>query len=94
LHPAKLSQLLEDTTLLLVFEALLELTLFVAETLGGIQSQARAGVPLSVPEIRRLFWRLVRATQQRVERMLAWSAWRRWHPGIARYWHYKRRASP
>lgn len=49
---------------------------------------------LSVGEIRRLFWGLVLATQQRVERILAWSTWRRWHQGIAKYWHYKRRASP
>jgi hypothetical protein len=51
-------------------------------------------VPLSVSEIRRLFWRLVLATQQRVERILAWSVWRRWHQGIAKYWHYKRRSVP
>ena len=59
---------------------------------GGLQGCARTGVPLSVGEIRRLFWRLVLATQQRVERILAWSTWRRWHQGIAKYWHYKRRA--
>jgi hypothetical protein len=53
---------------------------------------AQSGVPLSVREIRHLFWRLVLATQQRAERVLAWSAWRRWHQGIAQYWHYKRRA--
>ena len=57
-----------------------------------LQDLARADVPLSVREIRRLFWRLVLATQQRVERILAWSTWRRWHQGIAKYWHYKRRA--
>ena len=57
-----------------------------------LQDLARAAVPLSVREIRRLFWRLVLATQQRVERILAWSTWRRWHQGIAKYWHYKRRA--
>jgi hypothetical protein len=27
-----------------------------------------------------------------VERMLAWSTWRRWHQGMAQYWHDKRRA--
>src|SRR5919205_3955278 len=59
-----------------------------------IQDRARARVPLSVSEIRRLFWRLVLATQQRVERILAWSTWRRWHQGLARYWHYKWRAGP
>ena len=60
----------------------------------GLQGLARVGVPLSIREIRRLFWRLVLATQPRVERMLAWSVWRRWHQGSAQYWHYKRRAVP
>ena len=49
-------------------------------------------MPLSVREIRGLFWRLVLATQERVERILALSTWRRWHQGMAKYWHYKRRA--
>jgi hypothetical protein len=62
-----------------------------AEQSDSLQDLARAGVPLSVCEIRRLFWGLVLATQQRVERILAWSVWRRWHQGIAKYWHYKRR---
>ena len=63
-----------------------------AEPSDRLQDFARAEAPLSVREIRRLLWRLVLATQQRVERMLAWSTWRRWHQGIAKYWHYKRRA--
>ena len=63
-----------------------------AEQSDSLQGLARAGVPLRVSEIRGLFWRLVLAMQQRVERMLAWAAWRRWHPGIAKYWHDKRRA--
>jgi len=62
-----------------------------AEQSDSLQDLARAGVPLRVCEIRRLFWGLVLATQQRVERILAWSVWRRWHQGIAKYWHYKRR---
>jgi hypothetical protein len=62
--------------------------------LGGMQGEARAGVPLSVRAMRRLFWRLVLATQQKVERILAWSMWRRWPQGIAQYWHYRRRAGP
>src|SRR5262249_43458223 len=62
------------------------------EQLDSLQSLARAGGPLSVCEMRRLFWRLVLATQQRVERILAWSRWRRWHQGMAQYWHYKRRS--
>src|SRR6266849_8462237 len=65
-----------------------------AEQSDSLQGRARAVVPLSVSEIRRLFWRLVLATQQRVERILAWSTWRRWHQGIAKYWHYKRRSVP
>ena len=63
-----------------------------AEQSERLQDLARAGVPLSVREIRRLFWRLVLATQQRIERILAWSTWRRGHQAIAKYWHYKRRA--
>ncbi len=63
------------------------------EQSDSLQGLARTVVPLSVSEIRRLFWRLVLATQQRVERMLAWSTWRRWHQGIAKYWHDKRRAT-
>gem|GEM_PF-1680230 len=62
------------------------------ESCARLSDLARFGVPLSVREMRHLFWRLVLATQQRVERVLAWSAWRRWHQGIAHYWHYKRRA--
>jgi hypothetical protein len=49
---------------------------------------------LSVAEIRRLFWRLVLATKQTIGQMLDWSAWRRWHQGMAQYCHYKRRAGP
>ena len=55
-----------------------------AEQSEHLQSLARAGVPLRVSAMRRLFWRLVLATQQRVARMLAWSTWRRWHQGIAK----------
>ena len=59
---------------------------------GGVHSGAEPWVPLSVPEIRRLFWRLVLATTQTIGQMLDWSAWRRWHQGVAQYYHYKRRA--
>jgi len=41
--------------------------------------------------MRHRFWRLVLATQQTVERMLAWFTCRRWQQGIAHYWHDKRR---
>src|SRR5262245_27073945 len=63
-----------------------------AEQSDRLQDLARVGVPLSIREIRHLFWRLGLATQQYVERILAWSTWRCWHQGIAKYWHYKRRA--
>jgi hypothetical protein len=59
----------------------------------GLQGRAWTGVPLRVSAMRRLFWRLVLVTQQRVERMLAWSTWRRWHQGMAQYWHDRRRAA-
>ena len=41
-----------------------------AEQLDSLQDRARASVQLSANEIRRLFRRLVLATQQRVERIL------------------------
>jgi SRSO17 transposase len=62
------------------------------ESSARLSDPAQFGVPLSVREIRHLFWKLVLVTKQHAERVLAWSAWRRWHQGIAQYWHYKRRA--
>lgn len=61
---------------------------------AGIQSRAEPWVPLSVPEIRRLFGRLVLATRHTIGQMLDWSAWRRWHQGVAQYYHDKRRSVP
>jgi hypothetical protein len=46
---------------------------------------------VSVPELRRLLWRVVLAVQHTVEYILAWSHWRRWHQSLAKYYHYKRR---
>ena len=63
-----------------------------AKQSGSVQGIAGAVVPLSVPEIRRIFWRLELGTTQTVAKLLAWSIWRRVHQGIAKYWHYKRRA--
>ena len=57
----------------------------------GIDSRAEPWVPLSVPEIRRLFGRLVLVTRHTIGQILDWSAWRRWHQGVAQYYHYKRR---
>jgi hypothetical protein len=46
-----------------------------------------------MPEMRRLLWRLVLGVQQTAQQILAWSHWRRWHQGIAKYDHYKRRGA-
>jgi SRSO17 transposase len=60
----------------------------------GVDSRAEPWVPLSVPEIRRLFGRLVLATRHTIGQILDWSAWRRWHQGVAQYYHRKRRSVP
>jgi hypothetical protein len=60
---------------------------------GGVQGAARSCVPLSVPELRRLLWRLVLVVQHAVDHILAWSQWRRWHQTVAKYYHYKRRGA-
>ena len=46
---------------------------------------------MSVPELRRLVWRLVLAVPQTARHILAWSQWRRRHQTIAQDYHYKRR---
>lgn len=48
-------------------------------------------VPLSVPEIRRLFYYLVGSSPLSARFRLAWSFFRRTHQAIARRCHYKRR---
>jgi hypothetical protein len=58
---------------------------------GGVQGQSRPLLPLSVPEICRLWWRVVLVVQQAAHHMLAWSRWRRWHQSLAKYYHDKRR---
>src|SRR4029453_6994241 len=60
----------------------------------SVQSGREPWVSLSVPEIRRLFWRLVLVTKQTIGQILDWSAWRRGHQGGAQYYHYKRRTVP
>jgi hypothetical protein len=47
-------------------------------------------VPLSVPEVRRLFYYLVGKRPLSARHRLAWSLWRRAHQAIARLCHYKR----
>ena len=48
-------------------------------------------VPLSIPEIRRLFYYLVQSSPLSARFRLAWSFFRRIHQAIARRCHYKRR---
>lgn len=48
-------------------------------------------IPLTVPEVRRLLWRLVWWRLPPPYRVLAWSRWRRRHQALARRCHYKRR---
>ncbi len=48
-------------------------------------------IPLTVPEVRRLLYRLVWQGLPPPEQTLAWSDWRRRHQAIARRCHYQRR---
>jgi hypothetical protein len=48
-------------------------------------------VPLSVPEVRRLFHALVSGKPLSTPHRLIWSFWRRAHQARARLCHYKRR---
>ena len=62
-----------------------------------VQTQAGAGlpmmVPLSVPEIRRLFFYLLEKPPLSRLFRLGWSFFRRTHQAIARRCHYQRRLS-
>ena len=56
---------------------------------------AREGlIPLTVPEIRRLLYRLLRLSQESAGLALGWSQWRRRHQARALRSHYKRRLQP
>jgi SRSO17 transposase len=48
-------------------------------------------IPLTVPEIRRLFSKLIANTIHTIEHWLHWSTWRRRHQHRARTSHYRRR---
>ena len=58
---------------------------------GGLQGVAGPCVALSVPEVRRLLWRLVVMVSHGVEQVLGWCKWRRRHQWVARWCHYQRR---
>jgi hypothetical protein len=61
------------------------------EPAGGIQGQPWPRLPVSVPELRRLLWRLVLAVPHTARHLLAWSQWRQHHQRVAQDDHYKRR---
>jgi hypothetical protein len=48
-------------------------------------------LPLTVPEVRRLLWRLVWTTRQEADAVLHWSRWRRRHQARAKRCHYRTR---
>ena len=48
-------------------------------------------IPLTVPEIRHLLWRLADPSAPRAAGALGWSVWRRQHQATARRHHYRRR---
>jgi hypothetical protein len=50
-------------------------------------------LPLTVPEVRRLLWRLVWPNIPASETVLAWSRWRRRHQQRARRCHWRQRTS-
>jgi hypothetical protein len=48
-------------------------------------------LPFTVPEVRRLLWRLVWARPSHPPQILAWSRWRRRHQQRAKHCHWQRR---
>jgi hypothetical protein len=68
-----------------------------SEEIDSVQVHAPSNlpvmVPLSVAEIRRLFFRLVSKPPLSFAYHLVWSFWRRAHQALARLCHYKRRST-
>ena len=58
---------------------------------GGCPSLDEKLIPLTVPEVRRLLYRLIWRHQPTDESVLRWSRWRRRHQATARRCHYRRR---
>jgi hypothetical protein len=63
---------------------------------GLLPSEAMAAatqalLPLTVPEVRRLWWHFALKREPSALHVLAWSYWRRRHQAKARYHHYRRR---
>ena len=60
---------------------------------GGHDTKKGEGlIPLSAPEVRRLFLAVLTATEHDLPRLLDWSTWRRRHQATARNCHYQARA--
>ena len=57
---------------------------------GGIPTGPRPGRGLTVPEIRRLWRRLLLPVVADLEQVLAWSHWHRCHQWVALHYHYRR----
>jgi hypothetical protein len=57
------------------------------------QGEAEELMPLTVPAVRRLLWRLAWSAVPDTEEVLAWSHWRRRHQARAKRFHIKRRAA-
>ncbi len=67
-------------------------TLPIAATVEcSVASDARALLPLTIPEIRHLLGLLIWPAPGSVQLVLAWSWWRRCHRSCASYFHTKRR---
>ena len=58
---------------------------------GGELEWDETLIPLTVPEVRRLLYRLIWRPMPLNKSVLAWSRWRRRHQASARLCHYKRR---
>jgi hypothetical protein len=48
-------------------------------------------LPLTVPEVRRLLWRLALGRRARADHVLRWSRWRRRHQARAKQCHWRKR---
>ena len=58
---------------------------------GGEPEWDESLIPLTVPEVRRLLYKLIWQPRPSPKRVLAWSRWRRRHQARARRCHYQRR---
>ncbi|MEP0873931.1 hypothetical protein NDA01_29935 [Trichocoleus desertorum AS-A10] len=62
-----------------------------AQQYGCLQSGTKVLVPLSIPELQKLLWKLLFPVFETVEQVLHWSFWRRSHQATAHFFHYKNR---